>query len=61
MEEIFNEKPAAPVDSPIESRAAAKQSWQEWFATDEAMRRIYLFFGLFAIILLMIFLQFSTS
>ncbi len=66
MEEIFNEKPAVSVDSPakinasVESRATG-QSWRQWLETDGAMRWIYLFFGLFAIVLLMIFLQFSVS
>lgn len=65
MEEILHDTPEAAASARIntnaKSPAAARQNWRQWLETDEAMRWIYLFFGLFAIILLMIFLQFSVS
>lgn len=65
MEEIYNEQPN-DVDSSAkaDSNAAAaerRQTWGRWFETDEALRWVYLIFGLFAIFLLMILLQYSTS
>ncbi|MDQ6785904.1 MAG: hypothetical protein M3033_03680, partial [Acidobacteriota bacterium] len=66
MQEISNDKAentAAPVktEAKAETTAVAKQSWKQWFATDEAINWVYLIFGLFAIILLMTLLQFSTA
>ena len=69
MEEILDEQSDAAIsdssvktDSSTEKTAAAeRQTWTQWFATDEAMRTVYLIFGLFAIVLLMVFLQYSTS
>ncbi len=62
MEEIFYDKPDdATADAAIRSDliaqlpvAAARQNWRQWLGTDEAIRWVYLFFGLFKIILLMI-------
>jgi len=64
MDETFNDKPedagvSAQTDANIQ-QPAARQNWRQWIETDAAMRRIYLYFGLFAIFLLMVFLQFST-
>ncbi len=53
MENLFEEKEV------LES--TSKQSWKEWLNTDEAVRWVYLVFGLFAILILMILLQFSTK
>lgn len=64
MDETFNDKPenagvSAQTDANIQ-QLAARRNWRQWIETDAAMRRIYLYFGLFAIFLLMVFLQFST-
>ncbi|MEZ5427445.1 MAG: hypothetical protein R2747_14330 [Pyrinomonadaceae bacterium] len=66
MEETFKENPEEePAEKAAEKApeqpAKAKRTWKEWFGTDEAVRTVYLVFGLFAIILIMILLQFSTS
>jgi hypothetical protein len=55
MEEIQTEQTVV-ADEP-----AARQSWKEWLGTDEAVRWVYLVFGLFAVFLLMIVLQRSTD
>jgi hypothetical protein len=41
--------------------AGAKQSWREYFETDQAVRTVYLIFGFFAVALVMILLQFQTD
>lgn len=38
-----------------------KSSWRDWLETDQAIRVVYLVFGFFTIILLMVLLQFSTQ
>lgn len=38
-----------------------RKSFKQWMETENAMRLVYLIFGLFAIILLMVLLQFSTQ
>lgn len=60
MEEFFKQNPEEP---PAETAAEAPgaQTWKQWFATDEAIRRVYLIFGFFAIVLVMSVLQFSTQ
>jgi hypothetical protein len=45
----------------VAEEPAARQSWKEWLGTDEAVRWVYLVFGLFAVFLLMIVLQRSTD
>ena len=60
MDEISNDKPITAAESSA-AAANARQNWRQWLETDEAMRRVYLIFGLFAIVLLMIFLQFSIK
>jgi hypothetical protein len=57
MEEIQADVPPLIV----EEKRAAKQTWAQWFGTDAAINWVYLIFGLFAIVLLMTLLQFSTS
>jgi len=37
------------------------KTWKQWLETDEAVRYVYLAFGFFAILLLMVLLQFSTQ
>ncbi len=70
MEEIFYDKPdTATADATIKGDligeplvgAVSRQNWKQWLGTDQAIRWVYLFFGLFTIVLLMILLQFSTS
>ena len=62
MEEIFKENAdEITVEETVEATETAKRTWKEWFSTDESVRLVYLVFGFFAIILLMIFLQFSTK
>jgi hypothetical protein len=75
MQEIFDDQSAESVAAekgvkadfsvaaatpPAVAASAPKQTWKQWLETDEAMRRVYLAFGLFAILLLMILLQYST-
>ena len=55
MEELQAETPLA-----VEHKAA-KQTWAQWFGTDVAINWVYLIFGLFAIVLVMSLLQFSTK
>ncbi len=66
MEEIFKENPEGiTVEKTVEAsetaNETARQTWKEWFGTDESVRVVYLIFGFFAIILLMVLLQFSTK
>ncbi len=56
MEELQADAPLI-----VEEKQTAKQSWTTWLGTDEAIRWVYLIFGLFAIVLLMTLLQFSTQ
>ncbi len=55
MEELQAETPT------VAEREAAKQSWAQWFGTEAAIRWVYLIFGFFAIILVMILLQSATT
>lgn len=60
MEEILEETPEeTPAKSP--EKPNTKQTWKQWFGTDDAIRWVYLIFGLFAIVLIMVLLQFSTK
>jgi hypothetical protein len=61
MEEIFNDKPETTAKPTAVLPEKTKRDWKVWLATDEAIRWVYLIFGLFAIILLMVLLQFSTQ
>lgn len=62
MEEIFKENTdEIAVEKTVEISEPEKRTWKEWFGTDESVRIVYLIFGFFAIILLMIFVQFSTK
>ncbi len=62
MEEIFKESAEEiPVEKTVEASETAKQTWKEWLGTDKSVRTVYLIFGFFAIILLMVLLQFSTK
>lgn len=53
MDEIINEKPEPPVTK--------KVTWSEFLESEEAVRVIYLIFGFFAILMVMIFLQTRTD
>ncbi len=57
MEEIINETPESPAEKPAET----KQSWREYLETEQAVRVIYLIFGLCAIAMVMTFLQTRTD
>jgi hypothetical protein len=48
-------------EAPVETTVEKKQTWKVWLGTDEAVRWIYLIFGLFAIFLIMTLLQRSTD
>ena len=62
MEQTFNDEPEAqPLAEPTVVVGTPKQSWMEWFGTDEAIAWVYLVFGFFAIVLVMVLLQFSTQ
>lgn len=45
----------------FETEEPKKQSWVEWFGSDEAIRWVYLIFGLAIITILMVRLQFATG
>ncbi|MGI8669189.1 MAG: hypothetical protein ACR2J3_04980 [Aridibacter sp.] len=49
------------VSEEIKESKKDKKSWKQWFETEDAVRTIYLVFGFFAIVLLMVLLQFSTQ
>jgi hypothetical protein len=57
MEEIFNDKPETTKTTAVLPEKT-KRNWKVWLATDEAIRWVYLIFGLFAIILLMVLCSF---
>jgi len=57
MDDIVNEQPGAELAVVPET----KPSWREKLETDQAVRVIYLVFGFFAILLVMILLQFQTD
>ena len=57
MEEIINETPETPVETPTEN----KLSWREFLETEKAVRVIYLIFGFLAILMVMTFLQTRTA
>lgn len=59
MEETQTETPVITEEN--ETPQAAKQTWKEWFGTEDAVRWVYLIFGFFAIFMLMTLLQFSTD
>jgi len=61
MEEIFNDKHEPAAETITDSPERTKRNWKVWLGTDEAIRQVYLVFGLFAIVLLMALLQFSTT
>lgn len=54
-----NPEPGVPEDAQIV--AEKKLTWREYFETEEAVRLIYLIFGFFAILLVVILLQFQTK
>lgn len=57
MDEIINQAPEAVSENPAEK----KLNWKEYLETDQAVRVIYLVFGFFAILLVMVLLQFQTA
>jgi len=59
MEETQTETPVITEEN--ETPQPAKQTWKEWFGTEDAVRWVYLVFGFFAIFMLMTLLQFSTN
>ena len=61
MEEIFDDKRETAAETTAVLPAKTKRDWKVWLATDEAIRWVYLIFGLFAIVLLIVLLQFSTQ
>jgi len=60
MDDILNEQPEAVPTEPAEI-PETKLTWRERLETDQAVRIIYLVFGFFAILLVMILLQFQTD
>lgn len=61
MEQTFNDQPDAATRIADDSGGKPSQTWTQWFGTDEAINWVYLIFGFFAIILIMVLLQFSTQ
>src|SRR4029079_14476622 len=60
MDNTLNEQPGAVSTEPAEI-PETKLTWRERLETDQAVRIIYLVFGFFAILLVMILLQFQTD
>lgn len=62
MEEILTDNLETETqEEPVKKVSQKKQTWTEWFGTDDAVRWVYLIFGFFAIFMLMTLLQFSTD
>ncbi len=62
MEEILEEKiEEVSAETSEVVTETPKQTWKAWLGTDEAVRWVYLIFGLSAIVMLMVLLQFSTD
>jgi hypothetical protein len=61
MEQTFNENPDAAIETAAAPNAEPRQTWTQWFGTDEAIAWVYLIFGFFSIVLIMTLLQFSTQ
>ena len=69
MQETFNENPDDEIIETETPEAIAEnaeagrktRSWRQWIETDEAMRKVYLVFGFFAILILIVWIQFSTD
>ena len=59
MEETL--EPKADVQPPVKLAANRKQSWAEFFESEDATRYVYLVFAFIAIAMVMSFLQFRTS
>jgi len=53
--------PAKETENIAEKPKEPKRTWRQYFETDEAVRLVYLIFGLFAIVLVMTLLQFQTK
>ncbi|MCD9188747.1 MAG: hypothetical protein LUM44_20175 [Pyrinomonadaceae bacterium] len=53
--------PAKETENITEKPKEPKKTWRQYFETDDAVRLVYLIFGLFAIILVMTLLQFQTK
>lgn len=58
MEEIVNQTPGVPAAAPLSEK---KLTWRERLETEQAVRVIYLVFGLIAIAMTMWFTQFQTQ
>ena len=61
MEQTFNDQPDAATRIGADSIGKSELTWTQWFGTDEAINWVYLIFGFFAIVLIMVLLQFSTQ
>lgn len=61
MEEILTSDPGSRPGEKPEPHARAKQNWREYLESDAGTRVVYLVFGFFAILLVMILLQFQTK
>lgn len=61
MEEIIEPQGEnVPSEETVKGSDKQKSSWRQYFETDDAVRLVYLVFGFFAIVLVMILLQFQT-
>jgi len=61
MEEIINPEPAEVVANIQRTVAVPKASWRVYLDSEEASRVIYLIFGFFAVLMVMIYLQKQTD
>src|ERR1700755_2630656 len=63
MQEIEKDglEPATDKPPAVSGQESSQRSWVEWFGSDDAIRTVYLLFGLAVIIIIMVRLQFATS
>lgn len=62
MEEFIEQNgEEIPVKETEKTAQTPKKTWRQYFETDDAVRLVYLIFGLFAIVLVMTLLQFQTK
>jgi len=62
MEEFIEQNgEETPVKETEKTAQTPKKTWRQYFETDDAVRLVYLIFGLFAIVLVMTLLQFQTK
>ena len=61
MEEIFKDVIEEVEETTSGEFEIPQQTWKQWLGTEDATRWVYLIFGICAIVMLMVLLQFSTD